>query len=161
MASSGRCNWVNSIPIQNQYFSLFNIYSHTPDGENLRFLRQVWTRLMSNHVAKIHLYMDITFHHTYLIIPSEARYVQSGARPRCGLILDQLNLQVCLVLCLVEACVVFRGLLSRRCILSATFSLLKLIGLLIFPDQGLNCLLSTISRFFLLLSVTNLTKNVL
>ena len=27
------------------YFSLFNIHSHTPVGENPRFLWQVWTRL--------------------------------------------------------------------------------------------------------------------
>ena len=39
----------------------------------------------------------------------------------------------------LSSCVVFRGSLSRRCILS-TFSLLKLIGLLIFLYQGLYCL---------------------
>ena len=45
----GRCDRVDSIPLHKQsmnlmfflYFSLFNIYSHTPERENPRFLRQV------------------------------------------------------------------------------------------------------------------------
>ena len=43
------------------YFSVFNIHSHTPEGENPRFLRQVWTRLKTERIihAEISTYVLI------------------------------------------------------------------------------------------------------
>ena len=55
MVSFDWCYWVNAIyryiPLQNPrfvpYFSLLVTHSHTPEGENRRFLRQVRTRILS------------------------------------------------------------------------------------------------------------------